>query len=83
MINNQCFDINQTLQGLLALKNAGRNPQQITQLLIRQNPQIQQAMIVLNNMSQGKDTRQFLSQLARQNGLGEQGLNQIMQIIGG
>lgn len=76
-------DINQTLQGIFAMKNAGRNPQQIMQMLIQKNPQVQQMLTTLQNMSQGKNPREFISQLARQNGVSLENIDQIMNIIGG
>lgn len=80
--NNPNMSINDTIQGLLALKNAGRNPNQIMQILIQQNPQAQQMLTQLQNMAQGKDPRQFLSQLARQNGVSPQNISAIMQMLG-
>lgn len=75
-------DINQTLQGIFAMKNAGRNPQAIMQTLIQQNPQTQQMLAQLQNMAQGKNPREFFSQLARQSGVNEQNMAQIMQMFG-
>lgn len=80
--NNSNVNINDTIQGLLALKNAGRNPNQIMQMLIQQNPQAQQMLTQLQNMAQGRDPRQFLSQLARQNGVSPQNISAIMQMLG-
>ena len=74
-------DINQSLQSIFAMKNAGRNPQQIMQLLIQQNPNIQNALYTLQNMSQGKNPREFFSQLARQNGVNEQNMDQLMAMF--
>ena len=76
-------DINQTLQGIFAMKNAGRNPQQIMQILIQQNPQMQQMLVTLQNMAQGKNPKEFFTQLARQNGVNEQNMGMIMQLFGG
>ena len=75
-------DINQTLQGIFAMKNAGRNPQQIMQMLIQKNPQVQQMLTTLQNMSQGKNPREFFTQLAKQNGVNEQNMNALMQMFG-
>lgn len=74
-------NINQTLQQIFNLKNAGRNPQQILQMLIQANPQTAQALQVLKNMASGKNPRQFFSQLALQNGVDENNLNMIMQMF--
>ena len=78
---NGGYDVNQALQYLFQMKNAGRNPQQIMQLLIQQNPQIQNTLATLQNMSQGKNPREFFSQLARQNGVNEQNMAQLMAMF--
>lgn len=79
---NNGYNINQALQNIFQMKNAGRNPQQLLQMLIQQNPQIQQQFAVLQNMAKGKSPQEFLSQLARQNGVSEQNMAQIMQMLG-
>lgn len=78
---NNGYDVNQALQSIFQMRNAGRNPQQIMQMLMQQNPQIKQAMVILKNMSQGKNSRDFISQLAQQNGVNEQNMAQIMQML--
>jgi hypothetical protein len=79
---NNGYDVNQALQSIFQMKNAGRNPQQIMQMLIQQNPQMQQTLSVLQNMSKGKNPQEFFSQLAKQNGVSEQNMAQIMQMFG-
>ena len=76
------YDINQALQSIFQMKNAGRNPQQVMQMLMQQNPQIQQQLSILQNMSNGKNPKEFFSQLARQNGVNEQNMAQLMQMFG-
>ena len=75
------YDVNQALNSVFQMKNAGRNPQQIMQMLIQQNPQIQQRLAILQNMAQGKNPQEFFSQLARQNGVNEQNMQQLMQMF--
>lgn len=75
------YDVNQALNSVFQMKNAGRNPQQIMQMLIQQNPQIQQRVAILQNMAQGKNPQEFFSQLARQNGVNEQNMQQLMQMF--
>lgn len=74
--------INEQISALMSLKQRGMQPQQVMQMLMQQNPQLQQHLQTLQNMSQGKNPREFVLQLARQNGVGEQNLNAIMQILG-
>lgn len=76
------YDVNQALQSLFQMKNAGQNPQAIMQMLIQQNPQIKQILTQLQNMSNGQNPRDFLTQLARQNGVNEQNMQMIMQMFG-
>ena len=79
---NNGYDVNQALQSIFQMKNAGRNPQQIMQMLMQQNPQIQQQLAMLQNMAKGKSPKEFFSQLARQNGVSEQNMAQLMQMFG-
>jgi uncharacterized protein YutE (UPF0331/DUF86 family) len=79
---NNGYDINQALQSVFQMKNAGRNPQQILQMMMQQNPQMQQMLVTLQNMAQGKTPQEFFSQLAKQNGVNEQNMAQIMQMFG-
>lgn len=79
---NNGYDVNQALQGLFQMRNAGRNPQQIMQMLIQRNPQYLQMLTQIRNMSQGRNPQEFVMQLARQNGVNEQNLAQLMQMFG-
>lgn len=79
---NNGYDVNQALQGLFQMRNAGRNPQQIMQMLIQQNPQYSQMLTQIRNMAQGRNPRDFVMQLARQNGVNEQNMAQLMQMFG-
>lgn len=77
--NNQ---MNQVIQGLLQMKNAGRNPQQVMQLLVQRNPNYQQAMTTLQNMAQGRNPQEFIMQLAKQNGVTQENMQGIMSLFG-
>jgi uncharacterized protein YutE (UPF0331/DUF86 family) len=79
---NNGYDVNQALQVIMQMKNEGRNPQQVMQMMIQQNPQIKQRLIMLQNMSKGKSPQEFISQLAKQNGVSEQNMAQLMQMFG-
>ena len=79
---NNGYDVNQALQSVFQMRNSGRNPQQILQMMIQQNPQIQQRIAMLQNMSKGKSPQEFFSQLAKQNGVSEQNMAQLMQMFG-
>ena len=75
------YDVNQALQGIFQMKNAGRNPQQILQMLIQQNPQVAQLMTQFQNMSNGKNPRDFITQMARKSGVSEQNIAAIQQMF--
>lgn len=75
-------NINENIQQIMALKNKGMTPQAITEMLMQQNPNYQMAMQRLKNMSQGRDMKQFVLQLARQNGVNEENLQAISQLFG-
>lgn len=79
---NNGYDVNQALQSLFQMRNAGQNPQAIMQMLIQRNPQYSQMLTQIKNMSQGRNPREFVMQLARQNGVNEQNLAQLMQMFG-
>ena len=79
---NNGYDVNQALQSIFQMRNAGRNPQQIMQIMMQQNPQIQQQIAMLQNMAKGKSPKDFFSQLAKQNGVSEQNMAQLMQMFG-
>lgn len=78
---NNGNQMNQAIQSILQMKNAGRNPKQIMQMLMQQNPNIQHTMTTLQNMAQGKNPQEFLMQLAKQNGISEQNMQGIMSLF--
>jgi hypothetical protein len=74
-------DINQVLQSIFSMKNAGQNPQQILQMMMQQNPQVSQLMTQFKNMSKNQNPRDFITQLARQNGVNQENLFAIQQMF--
>ena len=78
---NNGYDVNQALQNIIAMKNSGKNPQAILQILMQQNPQVGQLMTQFRNMSNGKNPKDFITQMARQNGLSEQNISAIQQMF--
>ena len=79
---NNGYDVNQALQTIFQMRNAGQNPQAIMQMLVQRNPQYSQMLTQIKNMSQGRCTKEFVMQLARQNGVNEQNMAQLMQMFG-
>jgi hypothetical protein len=78
---NNGYDVNQALQNIIAMKNSGKNPQAILQMLMQQNPQVSQLMTQFRNMSNGQNPRDFITQMARQQGLSEQNISAIQQMF--
>ena len=78
---NNGYDVNQALQNIIAMKNSGKNPQAILQMLMQQNPQVSQLMTQFRNMSNGQNPRDFITQMARQQGWSEQNISAIQQMF--
>ena len=74
-------DINSRIQAIMQLKQKGFTPQSAMQMLMQRNPNYQQAMQQINNMAQGRDMKDFVMQLARQNGVNEQNLQSIQELF--
>ena len=75
-------DINAVISQIMALKKQGRNPQAVMQMLMQRNPNYQIAMQRLNNMAQGRNMKDFVMQLARQNGVNELNIQAIQGLFG-
>ena len=75
-------DINSRIQAIMQLKQKGFTPQSAMQMLMQRNPNYQQAMQRLNNMAQGRDMKDFVMQLARQNGVSQENLQAIQGLFG-
>lgn len=75
-------DINQTIERIIALYNSGGNPNQIMQTMISKHPNINQMGTQLQNMANGRNMSEFLLQLAKQNGVSEQNIRGLAQILG-
>ena len=76
-------DINSRIQAIMQLKQKGFTPQSAMQMLMQRNPNYQQAMQRLNNMAQGRDMKDFVMQLARQNGVSQENLQAMQNMFGG
>lgn len=75
-------NINQILQGILNMANAGENPQMIMQSLIQRNPRVNQALTQLKNMAGGRSMPEFIQQYAQQNGIDPNLISQMSRIMG-
>lgn len=73
--------INEQIKAIMSLKQRGMQPQQVMQMMFQQNPQLQQQMQTVKNMMNGKNPREFVTQLAKQNGANEQSMQMLMQLF--
>lgn len=76
-------DLNTTLERIIALYDSGGDPKNVMQSMMQQNSHMSQMQTQLQNMSQGRNPREFLLQLARQNGVSEKNLQGLSRILGG
>lgn len=74
-------NVNAIISQIMTLKQQGKNPQAVMQMLMQRNPNYQQAMQRLQNMAQGQDPKQFVMQLARQNGVSQENLQAMQDLF--
>ena len=74
-------NINANIQQIMALKKQGKTPQAVMQMLMQQNPQLKQTMEQMKNMANGRNPREFIMQLAKQNGADDMSLQMISQMF--
>ena len=75
-------NLNANLQAILNMKKQGKNPQAVMQSMFQQNPQMQQQLTQLKNMANGRNPREFIMQMAIQNGVEASTIEIINQILG-
>ena len=75
-------DVNSRIQAIMQLKQKGMTPQSAMQMLMQRNPNYQIAMKRLNNMAQGRNMKDFVMQLAMQNGVNQENLQAIQSLFG-
>lgn len=81
MANN---GINEALQTIINLANNGKTPNEVMGMLMQQNPQIKQSISQLQNMAQGRDMKDFVMQLMKQNtGIDPVIFQNISKMLGG
>jgi hypothetical protein len=74
-------NINSNIQQIMNLKRQGKSPQAVMQMLMQQNPQLQQTLTQMKNMANGRNPRDFIMQLAKQNGADDMSLQMISQMF--
>lgn len=75
-------NINQVIEQIIDLYDKGGNPGAMMQHMIQQKPQINQMQTQLQNMAQGRTPKDFIMQIARQNGVSEKNLEGLERILG-
>lgn len=75
-------DINARIENIIKFYNMGGNPQQLMQNMMMQNSNIGQMKTQIQNMSQGRTPKDFIVQMARQNGVTEQNIQELLKILG-
>ena len=75
------MDINQTLEQIIRFYDSGCNPQQVMKNMMQQNPQMNQMQTQMRNMAQGRSPKEFILQMAKQNGVSEQNLQGLARIL--
>lgn len=79
MINN----LNNSLQSIINLANSGKSPNEVINMLIQQNPNVKQSLTQLQNMAQGRNMRDFVMQLMKQNtGINPQMFDNLSRMMG-
>ena len=69
------------MQSIIMAKRQGKSPQQVMQMMMQNNPQARQTLVQLQNMAQGRNPRDFIMDLAKQNGVDEMTLGMISQMF--
>lgn len=75
------YNMQQALQSIMIAKKQGKNPQQLIQGMLQNNPQMQQTLTQIRNMAQGRSPKEFFTQLARQNGADEMTLQMLSEMF--
>ena len=79
MINN----LNNSLQSIINLANSGKSPNEVINMLIQQNPNVKQSLTQLQNMAQGRNMKDFVMQLMKQNtGINPQMFDSLSRMMG-
>lgn len=73
---------NNPLINMLNFMNGGGTPQQVMQMLVGKNPQANQMFQQIENMTKGKDKREFALQLAKQKGIDVKQVEELARKLG-
>ena len=76
------MNINDYISNIRQLYLAGRDPNQIMQTVINNTPNIKQLNAQYNNLAQGRSRKDVILQMAKQQGVNEENLNWLAQMLG-
>lgn len=74
-------DVNALISQITQLKSQGKSPQAVMQIVFGNNPQLQMYKNRMQNMANGRNPQEFLTQLARQSGVTEDNMNAIKNMF--
>ena len=74
-------NVNANIQQIMAFKKQGKSPQQVMKMIMAQNPQLQQTLTQMKNMAGNRSPKEFIMQMARQNGVEETTLGMIEDML--
>lgn len=74
-------DVNALIRQITQLKSQGKSPQAVMQIVFGNNPQLQMYKNRMQNMANGRSPQEFLTQLARQNGVTEENMHNIKNMF--
>ena len=75
-------DLNAQIEQIIALYDSGGDPNKVMSNIIQKNPMVNQLGTQYKNMSEGRNPKEFLLQLARQGGVSEQNIQGLARILG-
>jgi hypothetical protein len=75
-------DLNAQIEQIIALYDSGGDPNKVINNIIQKNPMVNQLGTQYKNMSEGRNPKEFLLQLARQSGVSEQNIQGLARILG-
>lgn len=72
---------NFNIQQIMLLKKQGKTPQEVMQMILQQNPQLQNTLTQMKNMAGDRSPQDFVLQMARQNGVDSATMSMIEQMF--
>lgn len=74
-------DINQVIEALVMFYDKGRSPSELKQMVAQRIPNTNELGQQMQNMAQGRNPKEFILQIAKQNGATERNLENLARIL--